>query len=54
MYCSTHSLSGMHPVVLDYLLGSGITARVWVVCMAIRNACRWLCFYNLQRFEMAQ
>jgi len=54
MYNSTTSLSGMHPVVLDYLLGVGITTWVWVVCVAIRNACRWLCFYNLQRFEMAQ
>ena len=54
MYHSTHNLSGMHPFVLDYLLGVGITAWVWVVCVAIRNACRWLCFYNLQRFEMAQ
>jgi len=54
MYNSTTSLSGMHPFVLDHLLGGGITARVWLVCVAIRNACRWLCFYNLQRFEMAQ
>jgi hypothetical protein len=54
MYHSPYNLSGMHPVVLDYLLGVGITTWVWVVCVAIRNACRWLSFYNLQRFEMAQ
>jgi hypothetical protein len=54
MHYQTCSLSDMHPVVLVYLLGIGVTAWVWVVCVAIRNACRWLCFYNLQRFEMAQ
>ena len=48
------ALPGLHPVVLDYLLDLGTATGFRVVCVAIRNARGWLCFYNLQPLDMAQ